>query len=58
MKIMRKRPVSINFSKRILDRIDQEAKANKRSRSEWLELHFEDLFFKPEQPVEIAIKTG
>jgi metal-responsive CopG/Arc/MetJ family transcriptional regulator len=55
---MRKRPVSINFSKRILDRIDQEAKANKRSRSEWLELHFEELFFKPEQPVEIATKTG
>jgi hypothetical protein len=55
---MRKRPVSIAFSERILRRIDQEALRQKRSRSEYLELHFEELFFKPEQPIEIAIKTG
>jgi hypothetical protein len=30
-----------------LQKIDQEASKQKRSRSEWIELHFEDLFFKP-----------
>lgn len=46
---MRKRPVSIALSKRVLQRIDQEASRQKRSRSEYMELHFEDLFFKPEE---------
>ena len=55
---MRKHPVSITLSNRVLRRIDQEAKADHRKRSEWIELHFENLFFKPEQPMEIAIKTG
>jgi metal-responsive CopG/Arc/MetJ family transcriptional regulator len=55
---MRKLPVSIAFSRRILDRIDQEAKKQKRSRSEYIELHFEDLFFKEEKPAEIPIKLG
>jgi hypothetical protein len=55
---MRKRPVSIAFSERVLKRIDQEARKQKRTRSDWLEKHFEDLFFKEEQPLEIAIKTG
>jgi metal-responsive CopG/Arc/MetJ family transcriptional regulator len=55
---MQKRPVSINFSKRVLDRIDKEARARKRSRSEYVDMHFEELFFKEEQPLEIAIKTG
>lgn len=42
---MRKHPVSIALSKRILQCIDQEATRQKRSRSEWVELHFEKLFF-------------
>jgi hypothetical protein len=55
---MRKRPVSVAFSDRVLRRIDQEAKALKRSRSEYLELHFEELFFKEKQPIEIAIRKS
>jgi len=56
---MRKRPVSVAFSERVLRRIDQEARTQKRSRSEYIELHFEELFFKPEKlPLEIASKTG
>jgi metal-responsive CopG/Arc/MetJ family transcriptional regulator len=43
---MRKHPVSIALSNRILQRIDQEATRQKRSRSEWVELHFESLFFE------------
>jgi len=55
---MRKHPVSIALSNRILQRIDQEALKQKRSRSEWVELHFEILFFKLEEPEkEIIIKT-
>jgi metal-responsive CopG/Arc/MetJ family transcriptional regulator len=55
---MRKHPVSIALSNRILQKIDQEASKQKRSRSEWVELHFEALFFKPPEPEnEIAIKT-
>ncbi len=46
---MRKYPVSIALSKRVLQRIDQEASRQKRSRSEYIELHFEDLFFKPKE---------
>jgi hypothetical protein len=42
---MRKHPVSIALSNRILQKIDQEATDQKRSRSEWVELHFETLFF-------------
>ena len=42
---MRKHPVSIALSNRILQKIDQEATRQKRSRSEWVELHFETLFF-------------
>jgi hypothetical protein len=55
---MRKRPTSFNISPRILNRIEEEAKKDRRSRSDWIEKHFEDLFFKQEEPVEIAIKTG
>jgi hypothetical protein len=43
---MRKHPVSIALSNRILQKIDQEATDQKRSRSEWVELHFEMLFFE------------
>jgi len=45
---MRKHPVSIAPSNRILQKIDQEATRQKRSRSEYIELHFETLFF-PQQ---------
>lgn len=46
---MRKRPVSFNLSKRVLDRIDKEATRQKRSRSNWLEQHIEELYLKPKQ---------
>jgi predicted transcriptional regulator len=58
---MRKHPVSIALSNRILQKIDQEAAKQKRSRSSWLENHLEDFFFKrerAEQETEIDIKTG
>jgi len=56
---MRKHPVSIALSNRILQKISQEASKQKRSRSEWIELLFDALFFKPpETENEIAIKTG
>ncbi len=41
---MRKHPVSIALSKQILEKIDHEANKQKRSRSEWVELHFEAIF--------------
>jgi hypothetical protein len=43
---MRKHPVSIALSNRVLQKIDQAALKQKRSRSEYVELHFESLFFK------------
>lgn len=34
-------------------------KTGKRSRNEWIELHFENSFFKqPEKQTEITMKTG
>lgn len=42
----RKRPIRIALSNRILQKIDQEATMQKRSRSEWVELRFENLLFK------------
>jgi metal-responsive CopG/Arc/MetJ family transcriptional regulator len=42
---VRKHPVSIAFSNRVLEKIDKEASKQKRSRSEFIELHFETLFF-------------
>lgn len=42
---MRKHPVSIALSNRVLQRIDQEAQKQKRSRSEYVELFFEEAFF-------------
>ena len=41
---MRKYPVSIALSNHILQKIDQEAARQKRSRSEYIELHFEKVF--------------
>jgi metal-responsive CopG/Arc/MetJ family transcriptional regulator len=46
---MRKHPVSIALSNRILQKIDQEASKQKRSRSEYVELHFETLFFAKQE---------
>ena len=40
-----KHPVSIALSNRVLEKIDKEASKEKRSRSEYIELHFETLFF-------------
>jgi metal-responsive CopG/Arc/MetJ family transcriptional regulator len=55
---VRKHPVSIALSKRVLEKIDKEASKQKRSRSEYVELHFENIFFKQLEPEnEISIKT-
>jgi hypothetical protein len=40
-----KHPVSIALFTRILKKIDKEASKQKSSRSEYIELHFETLFF-------------
>jgi hypothetical protein len=42
---VRKHPVSIALSNRVLEKIDKESTKQKRSRSEYIELHFEDIFF-------------
>jgi hypothetical protein len=42
---VRKQPISIALSNRILEKIDKEASKQKRSRSEFVELHFEAIFF-------------
>jgi hypothetical protein len=42
---VRKHPVSIALSNRVLEKINKEASKQKRSRSEYVELHFECLFF-------------
>ncbi len=41
---MRKHPVSIALSKDILKKIDGEALKEKRSRSDWVQMHFEAIF--------------
>ncbi len=55
---MQKRPVSINLSKGILNRIDKEAEKANRKRSDWVELHFKRFFEEAEQPQEVAMKLG
>jgi hypothetical protein len=45
------------FLKRILSGPDQESSKQKRSRSEWVELHFENLFFNQPELEETAIRT-
>jgi hypothetical protein len=42
---VRKHPVSTALSNRVLEKIDKEATNQKRSRSEYVALHFECLFF-------------
>ncbi len=46
---MRKHPVSIALSNRVLEKIDKEASKQKRSRSEFVELHFEAIFFAKQE---------
>jgi DNA-binding NtrC family response regulator len=43
---MRKIPVSISLSNHIIQQIDQEATRQRRTRSEYIELHFETYFSK------------
>ena len=47
---MRKIPVSISLSNRIIKQIDQEATRQRRTRSEFIELHFETYFSKETLP--------
>ncbi len=46
----RKIPVSVSLSNRIIQQIDQEATRQRRTRSEYIELHFETYFFKETLP--------
>ena len=43
---MHKHPVNIALSNPVLEKIDKEASKQKRSRSEYVELHFETIFFQ------------
>jgi DNA-binding NtrC family response regulator len=47
---MRKIPISISLSSHIIQQIDQEATQQKRTRSEYIELHFEAYFLKETLP--------
>jgi DNA-binding response OmpR family regulator len=47
---MRKVPISISLSTSIVQKIDQEATSQKRSRSEYIELHFETYFSEKTLP--------
>jgi DNA-binding response OmpR family regulator len=47
---MRKIPISISLSTSIVQQIDQEATSQKRSRSEYIELHFETYFSEKTLP--------
>jgi DNA-binding response OmpR family regulator len=47
---MRKIPISISLSTSIVQKIDQEATSQKRSRSEYIELHFETYFSEKTLP--------
>jgi hypothetical protein len=53
---VRKHPVSIALSNRILEKIDKEAIKQKRSRSEWVELHFESIFFQSNEVETLTIR--
>jgi metal-responsive CopG/Arc/MetJ family transcriptional regulator len=56
---MIKHPVSIALSNRVLEKIDREASKQKRSRSEWVELHFETIFFaEPNLRIESGESVG
>jgi metal-responsive CopG/Arc/MetJ family transcriptional regulator len=55
---VRKHPVSIALSNRVLEKIDKETMRQKRSRSDYVELLFENIFFKQTEPEsEIVVKT-
>jgi hypothetical protein len=47
---MKKHPVSIALSNRILQKIDQEAKKQDRTRSNYVELFFEKALFNQSEP--------
>jgi len=47
---MRKIPVSVSLSNSIIQQIDQEATRQRRTRSEYIELHFETYFSKETLP--------
>jgi DNA-binding NtrC family response regulator len=51
---MRKIPISISLSSHIIQQIDQEATLQKRTRSEYVELHFEAYFLKDTLPTRKA----
>jgi hypothetical protein len=57
---MLKHPVSLALSEQVLKQIDQQARIAKRSRSSWVQLHFEELFrsSEPQLKEEIAFKMG
>jgi metal-responsive CopG/Arc/MetJ family transcriptional regulator len=49
-----KHPVSIALSNRVLEKIDKEASKQKRSRSEYIELHFEMILSgTPNQKIDV-----
>jgi len=45
---IRKHPVSIALSKRVLEPIDNEVSKQKRSKSDWVEIHFEEVLLLQE----------
>jgi DNA-binding NtrC family response regulator len=47
---MRKIPISVSLSSHIIQQIDQEATQQRRTRSEFIELHFEAFFSKETSP--------
>ena len=51
---MRKIPISISLSTHIIQQIDQEATRQRRTRSEYIELHFEAYFSKETLPKKMA----
>jgi len=45
---IRKHPMSIALSKRVLEPIDNEISKQKRSKSDWVEIHLEEVLFLQE----------
>jgi hypothetical protein len=48
-KVLIRNPASIILSNRVLEKIDKKASKDKRSRSEYVKLHFETLFFAKQE---------
>jgi hypothetical protein len=53
-----KKSDSFYLDKEVVSKIKEKAKADNRSKSDWLNLHLIDLFSKPEKPLLPAIKVG